>query len=49
MYSNHYFVEKTIKERQKQLLEEANRLHLLEAAKSSKAKNRKRRFGPKDR
>ena len=45
MYSSHYFVEITIKERQKQLLEEAKRLHLLEAAKSSEAKNRKRIFG----
>ena len=46
MYSSHYFVEKTIKERQEQFLEEAKRLHLLEAAKSSEAKNRKRIFGP---
>ncbi len=45
MYSSHYFVEITIKERQKQLLEEAKRLHLLEAAKSSEAKNIKRIFG----
>ena len=44
MYSSYYFVEKTIKERQKQFLEEAKRLHLLEAAKSSEAKNRKRIF-----
>jgi hypothetical protein len=49
MYSSHYFVEKTIKERQKQFLEEAKRLHLLEAAKSPEAKNRKRIFGPTDR
>jgi hypothetical protein len=45
MYSIHYFVEKTIKERQKQFWEEAKRLHLLEAVNSSEAKNRKRVFG----
>jgi hypothetical protein len=45
MYSSYYFVEKTIKERQKHFLEEARRLHLLKAAKSSEAKNRKRIFG----
>ena len=45
MYSDHYFVEITIKERQKQFLEEAERFHLLKAAKTSEAKNRKRIFG----
>jgi len=45
MYSSHYFVEITIKERQKQFLEETERLHLLEAVKTSEAKKRKRIFG----
>lgn len=42
MYNSHYFVEVTVKEREKQLLEEANRLNLLEVIKSSESKNRKR-------
>jgi hypothetical protein len=40
MYSNHYFVEKEVKQRQKQLLEEASRLRLLQVAKLSKTNNR---------
>ena len=45
MYSNHYFVEITIKERQKQFLEEAERFHLLKVAKTPEAKKGKRIFG----
>lgn len=44
MYNSHYFVEVTVKERQKQLLEEADRLNLLEVIKSSKSKNRRRKL-----
>jgi hypothetical protein len=44
MFTNHYFVELYVKDREKQLLEEARRIHLLKAAKTSISQNRNRIF-----
>jgi hypothetical protein len=41
MFSNAYFVESIVKQRETELLEQAKRIHLLKAAKRSKIRNRK--------
>jgi hypothetical protein len=45
MYNNHYYNEIMVKERQKQLLAEADRLRLIRAAKSTRTQNGNRIFG----
>ena len=43
MYTGFYFTELIVKERQRQLVAEADRLHQIKAFKSKKTKNRKRK------
>ena len=45
MYNSYYFTKMMVKERQRQLIAEMDRLRLIRAAKSTKTKNRKRIFG----
>lgn len=45
MYNSHYFTEIMVKERQRHLIAEADRLRLIKAAKSTRTKNRKRTSG----
>ena len=44
MYNSQNFTELIVKERQRQLVAEADRLCLIKAAKSTKTNNRKRNF-----
>jgi hypothetical protein len=45
MYNSHYFTEFMVRERQRQLIAEADSLHHIKAIKSKKTKNRKRKIG----
>ncbi len=45
MYNGYYFTKIMVKERQRQLITEMDRLRLIGAAKSTKTKNRKRISG----
>ncbi len=46
MYNSHYYTKIMVKERERQLIAEADRLRLIKAAKSTRTKNRKRIAGP---
>ena len=45
MYTGHYFTELIVKERQRQLVAEADRLRQVKAIKSKRTKNSKRKIG----
>ena len=45
MYTGYYFTELIVKERQRQLVAEADRIRQIKAIKSKKTKNRKRKIG----
>ncbi len=45
MYNSHYYTEIMVKERERDLIAEADRLRLIKAAKSTRTKNRKRITG----
>ncbi len=45
MYNSNYFTELKVKDRQRQLVADAERLRLIKAAKSTRNKNRKRITG----
>ena len=44
MYTSHYFTELIVKERRRQWVTEADRLHQIKAIKSTKTNNRKRKI-----